>query len=82
MINGNRQEKNSARAIKALDDMYSERLLSTKTVITGNVPKKIRNKIKNKSQFFLLDYLPIDNLEALYEKCEIFLYPTYHLKKQ
>lgn len=76
MVSGNRAEKNSARAIKALDEMYTDHMLEDKTVVTGNVPKAIRKKIKNKEKFILLDYVSIEKLETLYSKCRIFLYPT------
>ena len=76
MVSGNRAEKNGARAIKALDEMYSDRLLDYKTVMTGNVPNVVRKKIKNKEKFILLDYVSIDELETLYSKCSVFLYPT------
>lgn len=76
MISGNRAEKNCARAIKALDEMYSSQLLDYKTVITGNVPTAIRRKIKNKENFVLLDYVSLGELEMLYSKCALFLYPS------
>ena len=76
MISGNRAEKNGARAVKALDQMYSEHLIDYDTVITGNVPNAIRKMIRNKSKFILLDYVAIEELETLYSKCSIFLFPT------
>ena len=76
MVSGNRAEKNIARAIKALDEMYTSQLLNCETVITGNVPVTIRRMIKNKQRFIFMDYVSIEKLETLYSECSVFLYPS------
>lgn len=77
LVSANRWIKNSYRAVISIDDLYSKGLLKgIKTRIYGNMPKKLRNRIRNINEFVFFDYVSIDELEKAYANCEILFYPT------
>lgn len=77
MISADRWLKNSARGIMAVDSLYSKGLLkNVKTKIFGNLPLKIKNKIKNPAMFEFMGYVSSEELETAYKSCKIFFYPT------
>ena len=77
LISGNRWEKNSIRAIRALDDLISKRLVDEHQIVVVGIPfKGIENTLKNKSRFTFKGYIKTDELEQLYANCDLFVYPT------
>lgn len=77
MISCNRFEKNSCRAVQALDYLLENNMLNEyKIVTTGNLPQKVLKNVRNKSNFIHYDYVSTSQLERLYKQCDIFLYPT------
>lgn len=77
MISADRWLKNSARGVMAVDSLYSKGLLKNiKTKIFGNLPFKIKNKIKNPDMFEFMGYVSSQELENAYKNCKIFFYPT------
>lgn len=78
MVSGNRWLKNGYRAVRAFDELFSERGdLDFKVVITGT-GKGVRyiNNIKNKDKFILLDYVDNYELQNLYTHAYAFVYPS------
>ncbi len=76
-IGMNRWEKNGYRAMMAVEEMYKKRLLSDyKVVFVGGLPDKIRKKAESKDNYIFLNYVSTSDLEELYKRCEIFVYPT------
>lgn len=77
IISGDRWIKNSYRAIRALDDLFSYFNLKKKAVILG-----IKNKtgffkhVCNKEKFMFLPYVDEKELEVLYKNAFLFIYPT------
>ncbi len=77
LISCNRFEKNSYRAIRALDGLFTKGLLQKyKVIAVGKLPKKIAGTINNSNRFINLDYVSTQKLEGLYADCDFFLYPT------
>lgn len=78
MIGGNRWIKNIYRGIVAIDKMIDRNLLddSLKIVVIGNVSNTIKKRIKNIEKFIFKNYVSTEELEELYQNCNIFLYPT------
>lgn len=78
MVSGNRWEKNNLRAIIALDQLYSDGIISdTKTVVTGvKDPKKLKYRLRNPEKFLFPGYVDDDVLAALYRDAFCFIYPT------
>lgn len=77
LLGGDRWVKNTYRAIKALDKLYTKNLISEYDVkIVGNLNKKILSRIKNRSYFLELGYVDTEVLEELYCNCDILLYPS------
>lgn len=78
MVSGNRWIKNSYRAVKAFDELFTERAeLDFKVVITG-ISKNVRyvKEIHNKERFVLLQYVDDMELQSLYANAYAFVYPT------
>lgn len=66
LLGGDRWVKNTYRAMLALDMLYSVNLIENQEVyVVGNINKKIRNRIKNKSFFHELGYVDTERLEEL-----------------
>ena len=77
LIACNRFEKNSYRAIVALDDLFDKGFLGEYKVVTvGTLPAKIKKDIRNVHKFVQYDYVSSVELERLYAECDFFLYPT------
>lgn len=78
IISGNRWIKNSYRAIKALDQLFSEgRLKNKHVVILGmNKDSYLFKQIANKKRFTIRNYLPKDELEAYFRYAFCLIYPT------
>lgn len=77
IISANRWLKNSYRAVRALDDMYDRNLLcNIDVVVVGLGENSFIKLLKNKNRFHVKDYVPAEELEALYKNCSVFLYPT------
>ncbi|WP_296879770.1 glycosyltransferase [Thomasclavelia sp.] len=76
LIGGNRWEKNSYRAIRAFELLFSMGLLNEyKVIVVGNLPQKIVSKIKY-NKYIFKDYVDTIELENLYYNCDVFVYPT------
>jgi glycosyltransferase involved in cell wall biosynthesis len=77
-VSGNRWIKNSIRALKAFDEIFSERPNSEgKVIITGiKQPKILQKYIKNYSRFEFLDYVDESILNSLYRDAYLFVYPS------
>lgn len=77
LVSGDRWEKNSIRALKAFDELFSERNLSGKVIMTGvTQSKRLYKQIKNKEKFQFLGYVEQDTLDSLYCGAYAFVYPT------
>lgn len=77
LLGGDRWLKNAYRGIKAIDDLYVRGFLEEiQTVLVGQTSQTIRNSVKNIDKFIWLDYVESDELEALYQNCEVFIYPS------
>lgn len=77
LISCDRFEKNSYRAIMALDSLFDKGLLANYKVVTvGKLPNGIYRSIVNIERFIQLDYVSTEKLESLYANCDFFLYPT------
>jgi len=77
IISGNRWEKNSFRAILAIDQLITDGLLNNYIVkVVGDPGIKIKKRIKHIDSFMFFNYLSTEDLNKLYSNCSIFLYPT------
>ncbi|MBO4458953.1 MAG: glycosyltransferase [Butyrivibrio sp.] len=76
MISTNRWIKNSYRAIQALDQLYSNNSINTKTILVGGISGDIKSKIKHLEMFEIIPYVDPEQLEYLYSNCGLFVYPT------
>ena len=77
LISANRWTKNSYRACMAIDGLYSKGLIrNVRTKVYGNLPKKIRKKLKNHEMFEFYEYVSSEELEKAYANCSVFFYPT------
>lgn len=76
LVSTNRWLKNSFRAIKAIDNLYERNVKIPPTVLVGGTSRTIKKKIKNINKFIFLDYLESSELEYVYSKCSVFLYPS------
>ena len=77
MISANRWTKNCFRAIQAIDGLYKKGLLDGyRTRVYGNMPIKLRKKMKYQEMFDFFEYVSSEELEKAYSECSVFLYPT------
>ncbi len=77
LISGNRWTKNSFRAIKALDEVFSDHPCVDKTVLVlGFDNPPFRKLIRNKAKFDFFGYVSDVELELLYQSAYVFIYPT------
>lgn len=77
MVSANRWLKNCYRGVLAIDQLYQSGYLEgIKTHVYGNLPSKMRNKLKCKNNFIFYDYVESEELEAAYKNCSVFFYPT------
>lgn len=78
LVSGDRWLKNNLRALIALDQLFSTKLLKDyKVIITGVKSLNIfKYKFKNKNRFETLDYVPDQKLEQLYKDAYCFVFPS------
>lgn len=77
LMGGNRWIKNTARCIKAVEEILDTAKLSEYyVVVCGKLPERIRRLIKHLERYILFDYLSPAALETVYKNCDIFLYLT------
>lgn len=78
MVSGNRWLKNSARAIIAFDQLFTEHpQLIGKVVITGLKSwEELKIEIRHKERFILLGYVNNVELKTLYHNAYAFVYPS------
>ncbi|MBP7901750.1 MAG: glycosyltransferase family 4 protein [Spirochaetes bacterium] len=78
IISANRWVKNSYRAMKALDALYSsQKDFKCKTVVVGSGRKKLpKIKLKNKDMFVFTPYLSDSELDFMYKNARALIYPT------
>jgi glycosyltransferase involved in cell wall biosynthesis len=77
LLGGDRWLKNAYRGLKAMDNLYAKQYLNDyKTVLVGNISDNIKKDLINIDKFVFLDYLKSEELESLYQSCDIFVYPS------
>jgi len=77
LISCDRFEKNSYRAILALNGLFDKgQLHEYKVVTVGKLPEKIKRTIRHQDKFICYNYISTEKLEGLYASCDFFLYPT------
>ena len=77
LIGANRWEKNSFRALLALDSLMSlGKLPDYQVILTGNTSNRIRKRLHNLERFQFLGYVEPQELEELYAGCDFFIYPS------
>lgn len=78
IVSGGRWLKNGARAMLALDQLFSERPdFKGSVVITGlSSLSKISIKLKNPERFKCLDYVDENTLASLYQNAYALIYPS------
>ncbi len=77
LVSGNRFEKNTYRAIKAFDKLFSDnRLCEYNVVITGAKNLPFIKEIKNINKFKLLPYVDKYQLDELYSNSYCLVYPS------
>lgn len=78
MVSGNRWLKNSIRAIKAFDFLFSRhKEIEGKVIITGlKSLSELNVKVKNKSRFICKGYVGERDLKSYYHYAYAFIYPT------
>lgn len=77
MVSANRWLKNCYRGVMAIDKLYQAgNLKDVKTRVYGNLPKKMRKKLRCSNNFIFYDYVSPEELEQAYQNCTIFFYPT------
>lgn len=77
LISGNRWIKNNYRAIKALDELFSQNQLKGKKVVVIGVKKmpKLQN-VQNPDNFIFIDYLNEDEFSWFFKNAFCFVYPS------
>jgi len=75
LLSAKRWQKNSFRTIKALDELIDANQLENKVVILG-ANNKVKQRIKNKEHFVILDYVNDKDLEVLYKNAFCLLYTS------
>jgi glycosyltransferase involved in cell wall biosynthesis len=78
LIGGNRWRKNVLRAIRALDEIFSDYPEIDKRVLVLGVddPDRFARYIKNGEKFDFFGYVEDLELELLYQNAYVFVYPT------
>jgi hypothetical protein len=75
MLGGDRWLKNAYRGLRAMDNLYSKQLMNDyKTVLVGDISNKIKKELANIDKFIFLGYVKPEELEGLYQSCDIFAY--------
>lgn len=78
MVSGNRWEKNTIRAIQAIEKLIDNNMLDNICVyITGLKNfKELKHKMKHPERFRALGYVDDDILRSLYKSAYAFIYPS------
>lgn len=79
LVSGNRPEKNALRAVKALDEIFSEfsqLKAEYKVVIAGGTPDSFHFRIKNRDNFEMPGYVDDKTLVSMYKGATVFAYPS------
>lgn len=77
IISGGRWFKNSYRAIQALDDLISKKLLKNKKVLVLGVKEGLKiAQVNNPKHFVFRDYVENDTLLCAYKNAYCFIYPS------
>jgi len=77
LLGGDRWLKNAYRGLKAMDNLYSKQYMNDyKTVLVGDISDNIMKELINIDKFVFLGYVKSEELESLYESCDIFVYPS------
>lgn len=78
LVSGDRWQKNALRAIKAFDDLFSDRPnLKGVVLITGiSNLDNVRLQIKHKERFICMGYVDEKQLKQLYQNAYLFVYPS------
>lgn len=76
MVSANRPEKNIKRVLEVIDELYSKNLLQLRTIVVGDYPAYLKEKLKNNKEFLFLDYVSTDKLESLYMNTSLFIFPS------
>jgi glycosyltransferase involved in cell wall biosynthesis len=78
LILGSRWIKNNYRAVKALDEIYSQNPnIELQTLVLGVDEKRnVYKGLKNKNKFVFKGYVDADILERLYKEAYLFVFPT------
>lgn len=78
MVSGNRWEKNTIRAIEAIERLYDNNLLQGIDVIITGVKdfKELKHKMRYPERFKALGYVEDDVLRSLYKSAYAFIYPS------
>jgi len=75
IVSSKRWVKNAFRAIKAFDELISQGQIKHKIVLTG-ANDKVKQLIRNKKMFCVLDYVETKELEILYKNAFALVYPS------
>ena len=78
LVSANRPEKNALRAVRALDELMSEReeFKAFKVFLTGASEGAFNYKIKNPDNFSFLGYVSETDLARLYKGAYCLIYPS------
>ena len=78
LVSGNRWIKNNIRAIRALDELFTEHSnMEGSVVITGlSSCNEIQYKIRNQKRFHFIGYVEEKELVSLYKNAYLFIYPS------
>lgn len=78
IVGANRWIKNALRALKALDEIFTERPnFKGKVIVTGVKDRHLFDKhISNKTRFEFIDYATESLLYSLYKGAYLFIYPS------
>lgn len=77
IVSGNRWEKNSLRAIIALDALFEDgRIRDKEVVVTGLNSPAFHYKLKHPDHFHFVGYVNDEKLNELYANCFSLVYPS------
>lgn len=79
LVSGNRPEKNALRAVRALDEIFSEfpeLRRKYRVVIAGCRPDSFHFDIKNTDNFDMPGYVDEKTLVSMYKGATVFVYPS------
>lgn len=76
LVSSNRWIKNNFRAIKALDELFSEHDIEKNVVVLGVGSIDFSKYVKNKSKFIFKGYVSDKELNSYFSNAFSFIYPT------